>query len=137
MEIRVYYEDTDSGGVVYYASYLRFMERARTEFFRRRGLEPAAWDGEGGLFMVARAEVDYRAPGRYDDLLEVDTRVCGLRRAGFTFRHEIRRKGTGELLVEGRIRMACVGPDGRPRRLGERVRKVLGEALAGEEGIPT
>lgn len=133
MEIRVYYEDTDCGGVVYYASYLRFMERARAEFFRGLGFDPAGWDEEGVLFMVARAEVDYRAPGRYDDLLQVDTRVCDLRRAGFTFLHEIRRKATGELLVEGRIRVACVGPDGRPRRLAPEVERGLRASLAGEE----
>lgn len=134
MEIRVYYEDTDCGGVVYYASYLRFMERARTEFLRARGLEPAGREMEGLLFMVARAEVAYRAPGRYDDLLEVRTRVEELRRTGFTFHHEIVRKGTGELLVEGRIRMACVGADGRPRRLAEGVERLLRAAGASGGG---
>jgi tol-pal system-associated acyl-CoA thioesterase len=80
--VRVYYEDTDTGGVVYYANYLKFFERARTEWLRAAGFEQQALAREHGLqFVVARIECDYRRPARLDDIIELDVRVAQAGRA--------------------------------------------------------
>lgn len=119
MQIRVYYEDTDCGGVVYYANFLRYFERARTEYLRDRGVEVAAYAAAGLLFVVAHAEVSYRSPGRYNDVLEIDTEVVDLTRTSLTFAHEIFRVGDDRLIVEGAARLVCVDERGKPRRLPE------------------
>lgn len=128
ISIRIYYEDTDSGGVVYYASYLRYFERARTEFFRTRGIEVAEYMDRGILFVVARLEVDYRHPSRYNDLLRVDTRIGETGRASFTFVHRIIHSISGRLSVEAVVKMVCVDSGGKPRRLPPEVLKVVEEA---------
>jgi acyl-CoA thioester hydrolase len=119
MQIRVYYEDTDCGGVVYYANFLRYFERARTEYLRDRGIEVAAYAAAGLLFVVSHAEVSYRSPGRYNDVLEVETDVVDLTRTSLTFGHEIHRVGDDRLIVEGAARLVCVDERGKPRRLPE------------------
>jgi len=115
MEIRVYYEDTDCGGVVYYANYLRWLERARTEFLRSRGVELAPWMQKGILFAVSECNVKYRRPARYDDLVDVSTEVEEVGGAAFWLKNDVRRGD--ELLLEARVRIACMGADGRPTRI--------------------
>ena len=75
MDIRIYYEDTDCGGVVYYANYLKYFERARTDFLEQRGLSVAGILKQGTQFMVVRAEVNYRSPARYGETLIIEKRV--------------------------------------------------------------
>jgi len=75
MKIRVYYEDTDCGSVVYYANYLRFMERSRTEFLREKGIELDEFHKKGIIFAVTEVQVKYRQPARYNDLLEVESKL--------------------------------------------------------------
>lgn len=107
--VRVYYEDTDAGGVVYYANYLKFMERARTEWLRELGFEQDELMREPGvLFAVRRVEVDYLKPARFNDALTVVARVAERGRASLTFDQEILREPAGELLSRGRIRIACL-----------------------------
>lgn len=114
--VRVYYEDTDHGGVVYYANYLKFMERARTEFLRDAGLELDALEREFGvLFAVTEAHLRYMRPARFNDLLHVESSLVHLRGARLAFAQRIVRDGA--LLVEGDIRLACIGRDGRARRI--------------------
>jgi acyl-CoA thioester hydrolase len=125
MQIRVYYEDTDGGGIVYYANYLKYFERARTEYFRERGIEIAAHAAVGVLFVVAHAEIDYRLPARYNDLLEIETEVADFSRASLTFSHIIRRSGTEEIIVEGWARLVCINEEGKPRRLPEEVTQII------------
>jgi len=132
MEIRVYYEDTDCGQVVYYANYLRYFERARTEFLRQHGVDVAHWMDEGLLFTVVHAEADYHAPARYGDVLYVGTRVTEVRKVRFSLAHEIVRRGDGLLLVTGATSLACVGGDGRPARIPDAVRQAL--LRAGDAG---
>jgi acyl-CoA thioester hydrolase len=124
---RVYWEDTDAGGVVYYANYLRFLERARTEWLRSRGIVQQQLAAEKGLqFMVLRATVDYRAAARLDDLLAVtveprpDTRTTAIFRQ-CVFRETANdRAGQRELLVEAEVRVVCVDVKTlRPRRIAE------------------
>lgn len=105
--VRVYYEDTDSGGVVYYANYLRFMERARTEYLRHFGFEQDQLIADVGvIFAVRSIEVDYRRPARFNELLEVSARVIQRGGASITFHQEIRRNG--EVLCSGRVKIASL-----------------------------
>ncbi len=114
--VRVYYEDTDHGGVVYYANYLRFMERARTEFLRSEGIELDALElSEGVLFSVTETNIRYLKPARFNDMLEVQSRLLEARGARFTFTQCILRER--DLLVEAGIRLACTDRSGRPRRI--------------------
>ncbi len=108
--IRVYYEDTDTGGVVYYANYLKFFERARTEWLRAMGFEQQAMFDEFGLrFVVTRIECDYRQPARLDDLIEVDVRVARTGGASIVFEQTARR-GV-EVLATARVRAGCIESD--------------------------
>jgi acyl-CoA thioester hydrolase len=105
--LRVYYEDTDAGGVVYYANYLAFMERARTEWLRAIGYENRQlMDELGVVFAVRRACVDYLGPARLDDLLEVVVRIKQVRRASLVFEQQILRGDI--LLCRGEITLVCV-----------------------------
>lgn len=109
LPVRVYYEDTDSGGVVYYANYLKFMERARTEWLRRLGFEQDRLRDESGImFAVSRAEVEYRSPARFNDALEVGATITTMGRASLLFQHQIRRAGESPILCSGRVKVACV-----------------------------
>jgi acyl-CoA thioester hydrolase len=125
MEIRVYYEDTDAGGVVYYANYLKYFERGRTEYFRERGIEVASYAATGVLFVVAHAEIDYRAAARYNDLLDLETEVVDFSRASLTFSHLIRVRGTERVIAEGWVRLVCVDDRFKPRRLPEEVVQIV------------
>jgi len=128
--VRVYWEDTDAGGIVYYANYLKFMERARTEWLRARGVEQVDLkDRENVMFVVVRAEADFRMPARYGDLLQVTCEVSGSTRASLTFRQDVVRTvdDAEELLVTGSVRIACLDAlKFRPRRLPEMVLQEIG-----------
>ncbi|GAB4344940.1 MAG: tol-pal system-associated acyl-CoA thioesterase [Gammaproteobacteria bacterium] len=122
--LRVYYEDTDSGGVVYYANYLKFMERARTEWLRSLGFEQDELASRDDvLFAVRRAEVDFRRPARFNDALTIRTRIVDCRRASLIFeQHVVRDAQEGELLCSGRIQVACLEASRfRPRPIPERL----------------
>lgn len=110
--VRVYYEDTDAGGVVYYANYLKFMERARTEMLRHHGWEQDRLASEDGvLFVVSRAMVEYRRPARFNDALIVVSRIARLARASMEFEQEVRHRQGGAPLCVGQVRVACVTAD--------------------------
>jgi acyl-CoA thioester hydrolase len=124
IEIRVYYEDTDLAGIVYYANYLKFIERGRTEMLRAAGVSQSRLKEETGLvFAVVHVAIDYRAPARLDDLLRVETTVTALGGASLTMRQRVMRDGA--VLVEATVRLACVGPDGRACRLPGSLRAAL------------
>ena len=119
LSVRVYYEDTDFSGAVYHASYLRFMERGRTELLRQAGIDQSAL--HGGLsdaipmsFAVRRMTIDFVRPARMDDVLTVETAIEALGGASVTLRQCIRRDGA--VLVEAMVKIAFLGA-GRPRRL--------------------
>jgi acyl-CoA thioester hydrolase len=109
--VRVYYEDTDAGGVVYHASYVRFMERARTEWLRTYGYTNPSLVGEFGVLLVVRSvKVDYLRPAFLDDLLAVSAEVKDLGRSRVTV-HQTVRRGE-EVLAEGEVHLVCVTADG-------------------------
>ena len=129
MPLRVYYEDTDAGGVVYYANYLRYAERGRSEYLRNMGYECSQIAHEHGVLLVVRhAEIDYRASARLDDALTVDTRLIDLGKASFTMQQDIKRDGA--TLVSMKILLACVNPQGRVARLPATFYKSLEERVS-------
>jgi acyl-CoA thioester hydrolase len=107
--VRVYWEDTDAGGIVYYANYLKFMERARTEWLRELGVEQEPLRVEQGLmFVVVHADVHFKKPARYGDTLHVGCALKERSRASLRFHQVIVREGTQDVLVEGEVKVACL-----------------------------
>jgi len=105
--VRVYYEDTDAGGVVYYANYLRFFERARTEMLRSLGFEQDSLRAEENVIFVVRSvTVDYLKPARFNEQLEVSAKVLEFRKTNLTFEQAVIRRQ--EVLCQGVIRIACL-----------------------------
>lgn len=134
---RVYYEDTDAGGIVYYVNYLKFMERARTEYLRSLGFAQSELVGENLLFVVHSAEVRYHKPARLDDELAISAEVIELNRASLKFRQQVRRVTDDALLCEGQFLVACVRADSlKPRAIPEALREafaaVPGQSPAGD-----
>jgi acyl-CoA thioester hydrolase len=114
--IRVYYEDTDAAGIVYYANYLKFAERARTEMLRTRGFDHRALDGTDGIaFAVRSCNADYLLPARLDDALQVHTRVTRIGGASLEADQDITRED--EILTRLKVRLACINRAGRPARI--------------------
>ncbi len=118
--VRVYYEDTDAQGVVYYANYFRFMERARTEWLRSLGVDMVAlMDDERRIFVVAEVQVRFAAPARLSDQLIVTARLTNLTRVSFDIEQNIYRGSLeGELLINGTVKAAYLDADTmRPKRI--------------------
>lgn len=131
MPIRVYYEDTDAGGIVYYANWLRYFERARTDWLRALGFGHRALADEHGVLLVVRdVSIDYRRPARLDDELIVDVRPLETRRASCTLWQSARLAGADEALVVAQLRFAAIRrTDGQaapfPKPLHQRIRASL------------
>ena len=131
LTLRVYYEDTDAAGIVYYANYLRFIERGRTELLRTLGHDQNALMKEGIAFAVRSANVEFLKPARLDDLLTVETGIASLGRAQVTFAQRIRRGH--ELLLDAKIRVACIDPvRGKPIPMP----RILHQQLSALPGLP-
>jgi len=127
--LSVYYEDTDAAGMVYHANYLKFAERGRSEMLRSLGFGHRRLGSEDGVgFAVRRCSIDYLSPARLEDALVVETMLAGVGAATLSVRQQIRRDG--ELLADLDILVACVGSDGRPRRLPSALRAALAEPSA-------
>lgn len=123
-KVRVYYEDTDAGGIVYHASYLKFAERARTEMLRDTGIEHARIFAETGIaFAVISMQINFKLPAKLDDLLHVKTAVTEVKGASMGMKQEIYKGKT--LLVDIDLRLACLDKDGKAARLPEEVRKLF------------
>lgn len=118
--LRVYYEDTDLAGIVYYANYLKFIERARSEWVRALGVDQRAMKADGVVFAVRRVEADYLAPAQYDDVLEVETSVEDTRPARLVVRQVIRRGD--RVLFVALVTIVCLGANGKPVRLPAAIR---------------
>jgi acyl-CoA thioester hydrolase len=127
LSARVYYEDTDAGGVVYHARYLHFMERARTDWLRALGFEQMRLrEQQGVLFTVRRAEVAFLSPARFDDLLTVTARLVHCGRASMEFEQEVLRAADGSPCCRARFNIACVDAERmRPTRIPEDLMNAL------------
>jgi acyl-CoA thioester hydrolase len=122
--LRVYYEDTDLAGIVYYANYLKFIERARTEFVRARGVDQTALKAvEGIVFAVRHLEADYLAPARFDDELVVQTAVEHITGARIVLRQDVTRDG--EVLFSALVTLVALTEAGQPTRLPANIRLSL------------
>lgn len=122
--IRVYFEDTDAAGIVYYANYLKFAERARTDMLRDCGISHADMMKRDGLVLVVRrCEIDYLKPAKLDDLLTIETETVKLGGASVDLRQRVLRGE--EILADLKVLVVCIGPDGRPARIPDYVRGVL------------
>ncbi len=130
MDVRIYYQDTDCGNVVYYGNYLRYFEQGRTHWLETQGLSVKAFMDTGTLFAVVHAELSYRSPARYGETLTIATTLKAMRAASFTFAHEVREKTSGRLVVEGSARLATVDTQGKliklPKELRERLTIAIG-----------
>jgi acyl-CoA thioester hydrolase len=134
LPVRVYFEDTDAGGVVYHASFVRFCERGRTEFLRLLGTDARRMiDGsdsrEPAAFVVRRMNMDFLRPGRMDDLLEVETRVRELGGASVALRQTISTEG--RRLFEADVTVVLVSQSGKPLRLSDRLRESFAQYQSG------
>ena len=121
MDVRIYYEDTDCGGVVYYANYLKYFERARTQYLEQCGFSVSQLMAEGTVFIVVRTEVDYRSPARYGETIQIETLVSDITPASFTFAHVLREKTSGRVVVEGSARLAATDGNGKVKRLDKKL----------------
>jgi len=121
--VRVYYEDTDAGGVVYHARYLNFCERARTEWLRARGWEQDVLrDQQKVVFVVARAALEYRQPARFNDPLHVTCEVARLRAAAIDFTQRVEHSADSSVLCEVSVRVVCVDAETfRPKPIPESI----------------
>ena len=117
--VRIYWEDTDAGGVVYHASYVRFLERARSEWLRSLGVAQSELRSQSGIiFVVHRIEMDFLKPAQLDDVLHVSVRPIAARGASFTVVQELRRESETQVRVAARVRIACLDAERfRPRPL--------------------
>lgn len=122
-QVRVYVEDTDAGGIVFYANYLKYMERARTEFLRSLGYDkPALFDGL--QFVVRSVELLYQKPAVLDDVLDISANLTKLSKASFEVQQNIFRHG--DLLVEAKVKIACISNDTkRPQAMPAKIYQTL------------
>jgi len=125
MDVRIYYEDTDAGGVVYHSRYINFLERARTEFLRQHGQSVAALHDQGVIFPVVGIDVKFRSPARLDDLLEVTTRIAQVKNRSFVAHQQVKRKADDKLLVDAHVALACVGEGMKARSIPQELRELL------------
>jgi acyl-CoA thioester hydrolase len=126
--IRVYYEDTDLAGIVYYANYLKFIERARTEWVRGLGVDQGRLRAEEGIvFAVRRVEADYLRPAKFDDELTVTTVLQGATGARMVLDQTVLR--SGEVLFQANVTLVCLTATGQPARIPAEIRRLLGAAL--------
>lgn len=124
MKIRVYYHDTDCGGVVYYANYLLYIEEARTEFFEEKGISLKELAQNQTLFIVTRQEIDYKTPAFYGDILEINTSLLNISRLRLEFLHEI-KKETGKVVCMAKTFMACVDKNIKPKAIDQSLKEKL------------
>ncbi len=122
ISVKIYYEDTDAGGVVYYGNYLRYLERARTEFLLVHGISVAEFHNQGLFFAVTHADIHFKRPARLGETINVTTEIAEMKNASVTLKSLIFRNDV--TLVEAYVTFACIDKDGRPKRLPEELRKL-------------
>lgn len=119
MEKRIYYHDTDAGGIVYYGNYLKYLEEARTEFLETKGLSVALFRERGMLYAVRKCSITYRSPARYADTIVCDATLEKITAAQIIFNQKIFEKVSGRLLVEAEVTLACLDMNFKPMQIPE------------------
>ncbi len=123
MQKRIYYHDTDCGGVVYYANYLKYLEEARTEYMRERDLDLKTLAENGLLFIVKKVEIEYKSPARYADVLDITTKLGKVRNVSFEFFQDIKRDD--KILVSSVTTLVCIDKDFKPCAMCDELSKSL------------
>ena len=126
IEAKIYYEDTDAGNVVYYANYLKYMERGRTEFLADHGFSVSEFAAQGTVFVVARVEIDYRSSARLGETIVVKTWISEMTRTSLLFGHTMTDKASGRLIAESQARLVCVDPTGKIKRIPKELQERAG-----------
>ena len=124
MKKKIYYHNTDCGGVVYYGEYLKFFEEARTELMREKGIPIEDLMKEDILFVVARQEIDYRFPAHYADILEIQTRLTHTSKVKIEFVYEIKNQNN-QIISTGRTVVVCVDKNLKPKTIPESIRNKM------------
>jgi acyl-CoA thioester hydrolase len=117
MEIKMYYEDTDAGGIIYYANHVKYMERGRTEYLNTLGISLPRLMEQGSLFTVTDLELHYRSFAQYGDVLIVESRLKELAAAFLIIEHRMKEKNSGRLVAEGNTKLVCVSIRGKAKRI--------------------
>ena len=125
MEKRIYYYDTDAGGVVYYGNYLKYLEESRTEFLEKKGLSVAQLHQSGFFYAVRKCSLTYRSPARYGDTVLCDARLKEVTAAQLIFEQTIHDKASGRLLVEARVNLVSLTKDFKPTAIPEAIKAKL------------
>lgn len=125
--VRVYYEDTDLAGIVYYANYLKFIERARSEWVREIGVDQRAMKAQGVVFAVKRVEADYIVPAAFEDDLVIETTPLSMTPARLVLSQAVKRDDTN--LFQSKITLVAIGQAGKPVRLPDQLRLVVANML--------
>ncbi|MDP1854110.1 MAG: YbgC/FadM family acyl-CoA thioesterase [Candidatus Omnitrophota bacterium] len=123
---KIYYHDTDCGGVVYYANYLKYLEEARTEFLRDKGVDIKLLSEKGGLFAVKCVNIDYKTPARYADTLEITSQITKIKNASLEFIQEVKRNG--QVLVTAATVLVYIDTNFQPKAMPEDIVKKLGQS---------
>ena len=124
MKKRVYYHDTDCGGVIYYANYLKYFEEARTEYFEERGISIRELVENDILFVVTKQEVEYLKSAKYGDIIDIETEIVNISGARIVFEYKIKDQ-KGFVIVNGKTILGCVNKELKPRLIPREIRDVL------------
>ena len=125
MEKRIYYHDTDAGGVVYYANYLKYLEEARTVFMEEKGIPITSMHTEGFLYAVRKCDITYKSPARYGEMIVCVTALKEITAAQIIFTQSIREKESNRLIVKAEIALVSLTPDFKPTQISENIKSKL------------
>lgn len=125
MEKRIYFHDTDAGGVVYYGTYLQYLEEARTEFLEKRGVSVASFYDRGLLYAVSECHIRYRSPARYADTLLCEATLKTATAVKLIFNQTIHEKETHRLIVEAEVTLVCLSKEFKPTAIPDDLKEVL------------
>jgi acyl-CoA thioester hydrolase len=124
ISVKIYYEDTDAAGLVYYGNYLRYLERARTEFLQDHGINIAEWHHRGFFFAVTHVDIYYKKPAKLGETINITTEIELIKNASIILKNLVFREGI--ILAEASVSFACLDREGRPRRLPEEFKALSG-----------
>ena len=127
MEKRIYYHDTDAGGIVYYGQYLCYLEEARTEFLEKKGLSVEAFKERGFFFVVRQCNVTYRSPARYGDIILCDAKLKKMGASQLVFDQTIHDKKDGRLIIEAEVSLVCLNMEFKPTPIPDDLRERLSQ----------
>ena len=125
MEKRIFFHDTDAGGVVYYGNYLKYLEEARTEFLEKRNLSVSDFHKRGFLYAVSQCSINYRSPARYGEVLICDAELKNVTAAKLIFHQAIHEKKSGRLVVDSEVTLVCLNKDFKPVAIPEDMKHQL------------